>query len=138
MRGQYRRTPERCQHIEPGRGRGRVVIVGNAKVRYEVLEDWEQLPDGWSYGDVAGVAVDAQSRVYVLNRGQYPKSPDHPIIVFERDGTFVRAFGDGLFTIPHGIALDAQGFVYCVDQGDHTVRKFTPEGNLVLTLGTPG
>jgi hypothetical protein len=66
------------------------------------------------------VAVDAQDRVYVLNRGQSPMSPDHPVIVFERDGTFVRSFGDGLFTFAHGISLDAAGNVYCVDSGDHS------------------
>ena len=28
--------------------------------------------------------------------------------------------------------------VYCVDNGDHTVRQFTPEGKLLMTLGTQG
>jgi DNA-binding beta-propeller fold protein YncE len=28
--------------------------------------------------------------------------------------------------------------VYCVDDSDHTVRKFTPEGKLLFTLGTSG
>jgi DNA-binding beta-propeller fold protein YncE len=114
------------------------VIVGEDRTRYEVAEGWGQLPTGWTYADVVGVAVDADDRVYVLNRGQRPMSPDHPVIVFERDGTFVRSFGDGLFTFAHGISLDGAGNVYCVDSGDHTVRKFSPEGELLLTLGTRG
>lgn len=41
---------------------------------------WDDLPEGWCLGDVAGVAVDAANRVHVFHRGE------HPIIVFEGDG----------------------------------------------------
>ncbi|MCC6173845.1 MAG: hypothetical protein IT305_00965 [Chloroflexi bacterium] len=114
------------------------MIVGNDQARYELAEGWERLPAEWSHGDAVGVAVDAQDRVYVFNRGQYPMSPEHPVIVYDRDGRFQRSFGDGLFRSPHGIALDAAGNIYCVDNGDHTVRKFTPAGELLLTIGTRG
>jgi hypothetical protein len=42
----------------------------------------------------------------------------------------------GLFTRPHGITIGPDDSVYCVDDLDHTVRKFTPEGRLLMTLGT--
>src|SRR5947199_103913 len=110
--------PVRHGCLSPGEA---AVIVGNDRARYEVAEGWEQLPAGWSHGDVTAVAVDAQDRVYVLNRGQYPASPDHPIIVYDRDGKLLTSFGDGLFRSPHGITLDADGTIYCVDNVDHTV-----------------
>ncbi len=114
------------------------MIVGASGARYEVAEGWARLPDVWSWADVVGVAVDAEDRVYAFNRGQSPTSPDHPVMVFDRDGTLLRSFGDGLFTFAHGVSLDSAGNVYCVDSGDHTVRKFSPEGELLLTLGTRG
>jgi streptogramin lyase len=43
-----------------------------------------------------------------------------------------------LFTRPHGILIGPDDAVYCTDDLDHTVRKFTPEGRLLLTLGTSG
>ncbi len=48
-------------------------------MEYEVLDGWQQLPEGWSFVEVAGVAVDSRDRVYVFNRGE------HPIIVFDKD-----------------------------------------------------
>ncbi|QEC46467.1 hypothetical protein FSW04_01975 [Baekduia soli] len=99
---------------------------------YVAIEGWEQLPGGWAHPDVPGVAVDAEDRVYVFARGE------HPVIVYERDGTFAGSWGEGVFDNPHAIRIDHEGFVWCVDNGDHTVRKFTGAGELVLTLGEPG
>ena len=66
-------------------------ILGTGSFRYEVAGDWGRLPDGWDFGDVAAVAVDRQDRVYVFNRGE------HPMIVFDREGNFLRSWGEGLF-----------------------------------------
>lgn len=41
------------------------MALGNNKVEYEVIEGWEQLPEGWSFVEVAGVATDSQDRVYM-------------------------------------------------------------------------
>jgi DNA-binding beta-propeller fold protein YncE len=108
------------------------VAVGSGKFRYEALVRWEQLPPGWSFVEVAGVATDSRDRVYVFNRGE------HPVIVFERDGRFLTSWGEGTFNRAHGIHIGPDDAVYCTDDLDHTVRKFTPEGKLLLTLGTSG
>ena len=98
---------------------------------YEVVEGWEQLPAGWEHRDVAGVAVDAESRVYLICRGE------HPIIVYDSQGNFLRSWGEGDFTLrTHGITVGPDGTVYATDDGNHTVRQFTPDGKLLMTLGT--
>jgi sugar lactone lactonase YvrE len=38
----------------------------------------------------------------------------------------------------HGITIGPDDSVYIVDDGDHTVRKFTPEGEQLMVIGTPG
>src|SRR5262245_61911941 len=99
---------------------------------YEVIEGWEQLPAGYATKDVAGVAVDGEDRVFLICRG------DHPIIVYDQKGNFLGSWGEGQFTLrTHGISVGPDGLLYCTDDGHHTVRKFTPEGKLLLTLGTP-
>jgi DNA-binding beta-propeller fold protein YncE len=105
------------------------MAIGPHRLEYEVLEGWEQLPDGWSFVEVAGVAVDSRDRVYVFNRGA------HPIIVFDKDGRFLDAWGEDIFTNAHGIFIDRHDHIWCADNFDHTVRKFTSEGELLMTLG---
>jgi len=108
------------------------MIVGQGEYRYEVVESWEQLPRGWSHGDVAGIATDSQDRVYVFNRSE------HPVIVYDRDGTFLDTWGDlTLYPRPHGITI-VDDVVYLVDATDQTVRKCTLDGKILLTLGTSG
>jgi DNA-binding beta-propeller fold protein YncE len=106
------------------------VTVGEKSLAFELVEGWEQLPAGWTHGDVAGVATDSRDRVYVFNRSE------HPLIVYEPDGRFVTSWGEGVFTRPHGITI-TNDVVYCADDTDHTVRAFTLEGKLLFTLGTP-
>jgi streptogramin lyase len=60
------------------------------------------------------------------------------VILFDRDGRFISSWGEGLFVRPHGITIGPDDSVYCTDDLDHTVRKFTPEGRLVFTLGVSG
>lgn len=100
--------------------------------QYEFVDGWARLPAGWRLGDVGGVAVDAQDRVYVFHRGE------HPLLVFSAEGDLLDAWGDGIFTSPHGLDCGHDGFLYCTDDGDHTVRKFDTSGRLQLEIGVAG
>jgi sugar lactone lactonase YvrE len=108
------------------------MIVGEGTYRYEFIAGWEQLPNGWSHGDVAGVATDSQDRVYVFNRSE------HPVIVYDRDGKFLDSWGDTKqYPRPHGITI-VDDVIYLADDTDHTVRKCTLDGKVLMTLGTSG
>jgi DNA-binding beta-propeller fold protein YncE len=108
-------------------------MAGTRKFDYQVVEGWEQLPAGFVHRDVVGVGVDSRDRVYLLTRG------DPRVIVYEPDGSFVMSFAEGTFTgRTHGIRIGPDDSVFCVDDRDHTVRKFSPTGELLMTIGTPG
>jgi DNA-binding beta-propeller fold protein YncE len=107
-------------------------LYGSGEYTYRLVDNWAKMPDGWRFGDVAAVGVDTADDVYVFHRGP------HPVIVFDRDGNFRRAWGDELFKRPHGLHIGPDGAIYLTDDGDHTVRKCTPDGKLLMTLGTPG
>jgi hypothetical protein len=109
-----------------------MATLGRAPYTYEVAEPWAQLPDGWSFREVAAVGVDAQDQVYAFNRGA------HPMMVFDRQGQLLRSWGEGVFTRAHGITMGPDATVFCTDDGDHTVRKCTLEGKVLFTLGVPG
>ena len=79
------------------------------------------------------MAVDSRDNVYLMTR------QDARVIVYDRKGNFLRSWGEDVFTPrTHGIAVGPDDMVYSVDDGDHTVRKFTPEGAQVMLIGTPG
>ena len=107
------------------------VVLGSGAHRYEVVENWAKLPEGWEFKDVGAVAVDSKDNVYVFNRGE------HPMMVFDRDGNFLRSWGEGGFPRAHGLHID-NDVLYLTDDGGHFVRKCTLEGKVLLELGVPG
>ena len=93
------------------------------QINYSVVEGWEQLPKGWAHRDVAGVAVDQEDCVFLICRG------DHPVIIYDNQGNFKRSWGEGMFSHrTHGIYIAPNGTIFATDDGNHTVRQFTPEG----------
>lgn len=100
---------------------------------YEVIEGWEQLPAGFTHADCVGAGVDAQDNVYLLTRHQ------SRVIVYDREGAFLRSWGEDLFTArTHGLTIGPDGSVYCVDEGSHCIYRFSPTGALLLTIGARG
>src|SRR5271166_1192098 len=116
----------------PGIPRNQDVCVGDGPFRYHVDDAWPQFSADGTAGEAVAVACDARDRVYVFLRGP------SPVRVFEPDGTFVTAWGEGLFVRPHGITIGPDDTVYLTDDLDHTIRKFTPDGTLLLTFGKSG
>lgn len=108
------------------------IQVGQGDFKFAALADWQQMPAGFGWSEATSVAVDSRDRVYVFNRG------DHPMMVFDRSGEFLKSWGEGVFARPHGITIGPDDSLYCTDDLDHTVRKFTPDGKLLLTLGVSG
>src|SRR6202453_2261220 len=109
-----------------------MVTLGSGDYTYEPVENWAQLPPGWSFKEIGGVGVYQKDNVYVFNRGE------HPMVVFDRDGNFLASWGEGMFKRPHGVHIGGDQAVYCTDDGDHSVRKCTLEGKVLLTIGIPG
>lgn len=108
------------------------VIVGQAPYRYRVEQSWPSFPISGADGEAVGVACDSRDRVFVFLRGP------RPVQVFEPNGALATWWGEGLFARPHGIFIGPDDTVYCTDDFGHTVRVFSPTGELRLTLGTPG
>lgn len=106
--------------------------VGSGEFVYEVIQSWGKLPAGWSFGAVPDGRVDSEGTVYVFSR-----SP-HPVMVFDREGNFLSSWGEGVFSRAHGIFISPDDYVYCADDMDHTVRKCTRDGKILMTLGTRG
>ena len=90
------------------------------------------LPTGWTFGAVSAVAVDSQDRVYAFQR------KDPPVLVFDREGNFLQAWGSKAMRDPHGIYVGLDDIVYLTDRDDHVALKFTLDGRPLSILGERG
>ncbi len=105
--------------------------LGTGDFTYEHLEEWHRLPDGVRLVETPGVAVNSADQVHALTR-----NTDHPVIVFDRDGTFLTSFGQGVFSArTHGIMIGPDDSIYCTDDGTHTTTKLSPDGEVLMTIG---
>lgn len=99
---------------------------------YEAVANPLPVPEGVNMGASSSVAFDSKGHLFVLSRGA------QPITEFDENGKFIRAFGEGLFRRSHGLRIDKDGDIWATDVGAHTVMKISPEGKVLLTLGTKG
>ncbi|MBI3944051.1 MAG: hypothetical protein HY326_13630 [Chloroflexi bacterium] len=107
--------------------------VNTNTFKYKVIEGWGQGPAGRKMGIVSSIATDSQDRVHVIDREPHPA-----IVVFDREGRFLYSWGEDIFRVPHAIWISDDDLVFITDCITQTVKKFTLEGKLLQTLGTPG
>ena len=123
-----------------------------------VIANWGDLPEGREWGSTAGVDIDPiDGQLWAYERcgaGSFgagvpincDSNPVDPIFKFDRDtGEVLANFGGGVMVTPHGIHVDADGNVWVTDfagnaEGTkgHQVHKFSPDGELLMSLGTAG
>jgi sugar lactone lactonase YvrE len=106
------------------------MTIGSGEFRYEVVHPWGKLPEGWSFDAVPDGAVDSQGRVFVFSRSA------HPVMIFDSEGNLLSSWGGDIFRRAHGLTIGPDDMLYCADDKDHTVRKVTPDGRVLMTLGT--
>lgn len=99
---------------------------------YEVDPSWPRKPSEYEWAAMPGIAVDEKDQVWIFTRSK------PPIQVYAADGTFIRAWGDDTIGNAHHLKIDRDGNVWVSDIGLHVVRKFSPNGDVLLTAGIPG
>ena len=123
-----------------------------------VTANWGDLPAGREWGSTAGIDIDpTDGQIWAYERcgaGSFgagvpincDNNPVDPVFKFDRNtGAVLANFGGGLMVTPHGIHVDEEGNVWVTDfagnqEGTkgHQVFKFSPDGEVLLTLGTAG
>ena len=102
----------------------------NELAEFQPKTDFLKLPDGWTLGACSAVAVSGMGEIYLFHRGK------HPLLCFDREGNYLRSWGDDLIKTAHGLRVDRDENVWVTDIGTHRVFKFDPAGKLLLALGT--
>jgi DNA-binding beta-propeller fold protein YncE len=115
---------------------------------YKMQDSWAQLPAGRKFGQAIKVQVDHSDgkSIWVFDRcgsNECTSSTVAPIQKFDSAGAFQRAFGAGVFAVPHSFYVDHDGNVWAGDQIAKNGKgadliKFSPDGTVLMTLGKPG
>ena len=131
---------------------------------YRLVNGWPQLPmsmNGGEWGETIGVDRDPEGNIWVLHRcfGTLPpgaatcvgRDDLPPILKFTPSGRLLDSWGEGRFAFPHGFHIDPDGNIWATDANGsetvlglsaggrgHQVFKFSPAGELLLTLGKAG
>ena len=90
------------------------------------------IPSQVKVDSVSAVEVDSKGRIYVLHRGE------PPLLQFDKNGRYLKGWGEGTFKVAHGLRIDRDDNIWTTDNALHVIRKFSPEGKLLLTLGEEG
>jgi sugar lactone lactonase YvrE len=114
---------------------------------FEVDPAWPKpLPNDWTTGQVGGVCVDSADHVFIVNRRNLTEKEllvakqAPPIIEFDSAGNVINSFGDPNI-VPssiHACATDREGNVYVAGNHDGIIQKYSPQGKLLLQIGTRG
>ena len=113
-----------------------------------------KMQSGRPIGSTAGISISPDGKsIWVFDRcgaNDCVGSDLDPIMQFDLDGNQLASFGSQMFVRPHGLHIDFEGNVWVTDgegpDGEdprrdgkgHQVFKFSPEGNVLMTLGKPG
>jgi DNA-binding beta-propeller fold protein YncE len=132
--------------------------VNNLPNPYETDRNWGTLPNGRSWGSVSAVNIDVDGiHVWAGDRcgsNSCATSDVDPMVKLDPNGRVVASLGAGQIIWPHGMDVDAEGNVWVADArlandrelaanpdaANHgsAVLKFSPDGELLLVIGTPG
>ena len=121
---------------------------------YTTIDGWARLPAGRQWGSTGGVDMDRDGiHIWVAERcggNSCAGLALDPVLKLDPAGDLVASFGGGMMLQPHGLHIDRDGNVWVTDaQGPdgrnpqrdgkgYVVMKFSAEGELLMTLGTPG
>jgi sugar lactone lactonase YvrE len=147
-------------------GSASMAPTNSAPNPYETIAGWAKLPEGRTWGSTSAVDIDKDGvSIWVAERCQQNSctGSDLPAILkFDANGNMVKSFGGGILNFPHGIHVDRDGNIWVTDGRDnrvgrgrgaaadaplppqpaviygHQIFKFSPEGQLLMTLGTKG
>lgn len=114
---------------------------------------WGRLPEGRTWGAASAVHYAGNGLIWVADRCGGNRGPGScedrldldPIFLMDAEGNIVRSFGAGLFVWPHGMFVDHEGNLWVTDAAvarsgrkGNQVHKFSPEGELLMSLGVAG
>jgi NHL repeat len=112
------------------------------EIQFDSVPNYPNLPKGFNFGEVPGVAVNSKGHVYVFTRSNSAGGPAYAptaaqLLEFDQNGNFVGEIGKGLYawSFAHSVRIDKDDNIWAIDKGSDMVVKFNPEGRVIWVFG---
>jgi hypothetical protein len=84
-------------------------VLGSGRYTYEAIHDWGQLPPHIKWGNTHGVVEDSNGNIYVHHTVHATSESADSMVVFDRNGKFVRSWGKEYRGVAHGLHIRKEG-----------------------------
>jgi len=112
------------------------------EIAFDSVPNFFKLPPDMHFGEASGVAMNSKGHLYVYSRGGSSQGPAFgntasQILEFDRDGTFLREVGKGLYawSFAHTVRIDKDDNIWATDKGSNMIVKMSPEGRVLMVFG---
>jgi DNA-binding beta-propeller fold protein YncE len=110
--------------VEGGNWRHALASPTAPQIPWKSAPGFLKPPVGLEFGETMGIASNSRGQVYVFTR----RGDGSHLLQFDQNGNFMREIGKNsyAFTMAHGVYVDAQDYVWTIDEGTNTVIKWNP------------
>jgi sugar lactone lactonase YvrE len=129
---QFAQTPARTDGLTEAQIKARAKAENVPEIPFKPVPNFLKFPPNLYMGEGIGVATNSKGHIFVYTRSQETR-----LFEFDRNGSFIREIGEGLygFAFAHAVRVDSQDNIWAVDEGSNMVIKFNPEGRVAMLLG---
>ena len=111
-------------------------------LEFDSVPNYPNLPKGFNFGEVPGVAVNSKGHVFVFTRSNSAGGPAYAptaaqLLEFDQNGNMVGEIGKGLYawSFAHSVRIDKDDNIWAIDKGSDMIVKFNPEGRVIWVFG---
>jgi hypothetical protein len=117
---------------DPLSAQSRATATGVRELTYAAVPNFFKNPPGIYTGENMGIATSSKGNIYIYHRANETR-----LFEYAPNGTFIREIGRGNygFAFAHSVRVDAQDNIWAVDEGTDTIVKFSPAGQILMTIG---
>src|SRR6266852_2304538 len=107
------------------------------EIPFDSVPNFLKLPPDMYLGEASGVAVNSKGHIFVYSSGPAFGNTASQILEFDRDGTYLREIGKGLYAwaFAHTVRVDKDDNIWATDKGSDMIIKFNPEGRVQMVIG---
>jgi len=111
----------------------KATIQNVPEIPFSSVPNLLKLPPGEYLGEAVAVATNSKGHIFVFHR-----SANTRLFEFDQAGKFLKEIGAGYygFEFSHSVRVDPKDNIWTVDEGTNMITKFSPEGNVLMVLGS--